>query len=290
MRRLAALHCDPMWAICNKELVSVVVVGPWLLVAWLGGRIALPSWRVLVALVLVGLTTQLGGNLGVQWALGVVGLAVTIPAVFGVMLTASAAMGMFFLRERLSRRSLAAIGLLLVALMFLGLSAGAAGKSISLSSSPPLIAAAVGAACLTGATYALLTITIRRTVTGATPVTVVVVMITAMGVLSLGPLSIYRLGTQRLLSTPPEHLFWMLAAGALNLIAFLAITKGLELTTVVHVNILNASQVAMAAIAGIMLFGEPPSAWLILGITLTILGIGLFDLGGDGLQPVDQHA
>jgi len=279
-----------MWATCNKELVTVVVVGPWLLGQWLRGRCGLGNRRALVALALVGLTTQLGGNLGVQWALGVVGLAVTIPAIFGVMLTASAAMGIFFLRERLSRRSLAAIGLLLVALLFLGFSAGAAGKSISLSSGPPLIAAAVGAACLAGATYALLTITIRRTVTGTTPVAVVVVMITAMGVLSLGPLSIYRLGTQRLLSTPPEHLFWMLAAGALNLVAFLAITKGLELTTVVHVNILNASQVAMAAIAGMMLFGEPPSAWLILGITLTILGIALFGRGGDGLEPVDQHA
>ena len=45
--------------------------------------------------------------------LGVVGLAVAVPVISGVMLTSSAAMGRGFLGERVSPRSMAAIGLLL---------------------------------------------------------------------------------------------------------------------------------------------------------------------------------
>lgn len=290
MRRLAELQCDPTWAVCNKELVTVIAVGPWLLLCGLRGHKVLPPRRALILLVLVGLTVQLGGNLGFQWALGKVGLALTIPAIFGAMLTASAIMGFALLGERVSRRSAAAIGLLLVSLAVLSLSAGAAGKSVSAFSTPLVIAAAVGAACLAGALYALLTITIRHTVTGATRISAVVFIITVMGVLSLGPLSVYRLGAQHLLSTPATHLAWMLAAGTFNLIAFLAISKGLELTTVVHANVLNASQVAMAAIAGVMLFNEAHNRWLLFGVVLTIAGIILIDRPADGDRGADQHA
>jgi drug/metabolite transporter (DMT)-like permease len=52
-----------------------------------------------------------------------------------------------------------------------------------------------------------------------------------------------------------------------------AITQGLARTTVIHANVLNASQVAMAALAGIFLFAEPLTPWLTLGVVLTICGI-----------------
>ena len=290
MRQLAALGCDPTWATCNKELVTVVVIGPWLAVQWFSGKKVFPRRLVLAVLILGGLATQLGGNLAVQWAFGVVGLAVTIPVIFGVMLTASAAMGRVLLGDLGSRRSMVAIGLLTVSLVFLGISAGTAGKSISTGSGSMLIAAAVGTACLSGAIYALLTITIRRAVTGSTSLTAIVFVITAMGVVSLGPTAFYRLGAEQLLSTPPEHAAWMLAAGVFNLVAFLAITKGLELTTVIHANMLNASQVAMAALAGFALFHEPMNQWLILGVVMTISGVILIDRPEEDEEMADQHA
>lgn len=49
------------------------------------------------------------------------------------------------------------------------------------------------------------------------------------------------------------------------------------MTTIVHANVLNASQVAMAAVAGLLFFAEEPSAHLILGICLTIAGTLLID-------------
>jgi len=110
-----------------------------------------------------------------------------------------------------------------------------------------------------------------------------------MAVVSLGPLSVYRLGIAQLASTPTEQFGWMLAAGGFNLVAFLAISKGLQLTTVVHANVLNASQVAMAVVAGWIFFKESMNLWLILGVALTILGIILIDRPADE-EAADQHA
>jgi drug/metabolite transporter, DME family len=286
LRRLDVLHCDPAWAICNKELVSVLVVGPWLAVQALRGLPTLPWGRPLAILVAVGLATQLGGNVGVQWAFGIVGLAVMIPALNSFLLTSAAILGWVLLGERVSRRSAAAISLLLVALALLGI--GAAGAGHSMAASPLEVTAAIGVAGLAGIIFALLSISIRHCVTGTTRLSAVVLIITGMGVLSLGPISACRLGMPQLLSTPPEHFAWMAGAGIFNLIAFSAISKALQLTTVVHVNMVNASQVALAAVAGIMIFGERPNPWLILGIALTIGGIFLFSRPADG-QMVDQH-
>ena len=293
MRYLAKLEVEETWAIFNKELVTVAVVGPWLLWRAVRGRFAWPAVQTLVLLVVVGLAVQLGANRPVQWSLGVpgVGLAVAIPAIFGVMLTASALLGWMLLGERVSQRAAGAIGLLLVALVTLGIAIYEArdsdpSKPVSLL----LLLLGIGAPCMAGAIYAVLTITIRHTATGGTPISVIVFIITLMGVVTLGPMSVYRLGTQALMSTPAEHFAWMLAAGALNLIAFLAITKGLELTTAVHANVLNASQVAMAAVAGVLWFGERLTEWVTLGVCLTITGIVLFGRPEKDDREADRHA
>ena len=162
---------------------------------------------------------------------------------------------------------------------FLGLSASAAGKSICHDAQPLSIALAVGAGGLAGTLYAVLTITVRYYVTRTTPIAVVLLTITGMGVLTLGPLSACRLGTDRLLDTPPAQFGWMFLAGVINLVAFLAITKGLQLVTAVYASVLNASQVAMAALAGIAIphFHEDANPWLILGVSLTIAGVLLID-------------
>ncbi|HYW78989.1 MAG TPA: DMT family transporter, partial [Thermoguttaceae bacterium] len=270
MRRLSELECDTIWAVCNKELVTVVVAGGWIL--W--HRPAWPAKRVLGILMAVGLAVQTIANPGMQWAFGVVGLAVTVPTVFGAMLTASAVLEFSVLGERLSRRSIFAIGLLLGSLALLGVAARAAGKSISLAN-PAVVAMGVGAACVAGGIYAVLTIAIRHTVTRETPKSAVLLITTSMAVVTLGPWCVYRFGVQELLNTPTEQVWWMLAAGILNLIAFIAITKGLELTTAVHANVLNASQVGMAAIAGMTMFNEPLTGWLVVGVALTLVGIVL---------------
>jgi drug/metabolite transporter (DMT)-like permease len=196
-------------------------------VGYTAANVILPSWRWLAALVLVGLLVEVVGNLGTQWAFGVVGLAVTIPAVYGLMLTGSAVMGRWLLGERVSLRSAGAIGLLLAALVLLGLGAETASRyiagSVKAAPTASVVVGAIAAAGVAGIIYALFTITIRRALAGSTRQSLVVFVITGVGVVSLGSLSFLRLGAHHLLSTPPEHLAWMFLAGVCNLIAFLAI-------------------------------------------------------------------
>ena len=252
-----------------KELVTVLVVGPYLLSRVVRGERVLPPRRTLLILMAAAVAVQLGGNLPVQWALGVVGLAVTMPAIFGTMLAAAAVFSFVFLGERVSRRSIAAILLLIGSVSLLNMGADEAYRSLS----RPLVLLGVGAGCLAGVMFAALSTTIRFSATARVPVSTIVFVTTLMGVLSLGSLSIWRLGPGGLMDTRPDQWTWMLAAGACNLVAFLAITKGLQLTTVVHANVLNASQVAMGAIAGVRLFNESWNVWLLAGVLLTIVGV-----------------
>jgi drug/metabolite transporter, DME family len=286
MRSLAELKCDEMWATCNKELVTVVVVGPWLVWQAMRGRRVLPSWRMIVLLMLVGLAVQWCGNLFSQWAYGIVGLAIVISANEGAMLTSAAAMGRLFLGEYVSLRSIGAIALLLVSLGLLALGAEGAGKEIAPDASFGTIALGLGAACIAGVVFATLSTSIRHAVTGATRMSFVVVTITGMGALTLGPASAMRLGMDHLLHTPPDQVAWMIAAGATNLIGFLALVKALQLIPVVHANVLNATQVALAAVAGVLFFHEPPTPWLILGVCTTIAGVILIDRPVDTVETV----
>jgi drug/metabolite transporter (DMT)-like permease len=138
-------------------------------------------------------------------------------------------------------------------------------------------ALALAAACLASVIFAGMIVAIRKTVTGVTPPEVVMFMICSMGVLSLGPLSLWRAGGPGLLATPTRLMLMMLLAGLLNLVGFFCLTRGLQLASVVRANVLNASQVAMAAVAGFVLFGERPGIAAIHGILLTIVGMILVE-------------
>ncbi len=302
MKRVNALGVDSMWAVTNKELVTVVVLGPWLLWQLVRGRRIAISRRAVLVLAIVGLGVQMVGNLGLQWAFGVVGLAVAIPAMFAAMLAASGLLGSVLLHEPVSLRSVASIGLLLLALVLLGMATQEAAPApetpvATLTQSPAAadpgafwFLLGLAACCVAGTIYAVLTITIRTAMTANTSMSAVVIITTLMGVITLGPLSFYRLGSEQLLAVSGEQAAWMLLAGTLNLISFLAITKGLHLTTVLHVNVLNASQVGIAAVAGLWFFGEPLTVWLALGVMLTIVGIVAFERPAESDRHADQHA
>jgi drug/metabolite transporter (DMT)-like permease len=280
MRQLTLIEADKTWAITVREMVSVAAVGPWLLVNMARGRSVLPSPRMLAALAAAGLAVQVAGNLPVLWAFDTVGLAVSMPPVFGVMLTGSALLGFVFLGERVSGRTAAAIALVIASIVLLNLGANGAGDLAGRI----WIVLGIAAACLGGAVFAALGTVIRFAARERVPVGTIVFVTTSMGVLSLGALSVVRVPTETLLATPPGQLGWMLAAGLSNFLGFLSITRGLQLTTVVRANLLNASQVALLAVAGVMFFGEACNAWLVLGIVMTIVGIMLIG------RPSDQGA
>ncbi len=279
LKQLSTIQ-DPAWTTCIKESMAWMFAGFCILVQVLRGSFALPAKKEVAILIAVGLAVQFVGNLGLLWSMGKIGLAVSIPTNSGTQLLICALFGRIILGERVTFRSAMALGMLIVALVLLGFGAEAAGRAMAAADSPMVpktIALAVAASCLAGVVYAGLSIAMRRSANIALPQTTLLFIVAGMGVAAMWPLSFYRVGAAGLLATPPKTFAWMLSAGVFNLIGFFGFAKGLQLTSVVHASVLNASQVAMCAVVGMIYFQEPQNPWLLLGVFTTIFGIMLMD-------------
>jgi drug/metabolite transporter (DMT)-like permease len=267
--------CDPVWVSCIKTIPTVVGVAPWLIVRWSRGERVFPPLSIVATLLAAGLLGQFGGNVAFQWALGVIGIALTVPLCLGMIIVASAVLGRILLYEPVNALTAVALTLLLAAIWILSLGAQGASNSIAVlgTASPWLVTAAVTAGCISGLSYAVLGVTIRRAVLGVSTVSATTFCVAIVGLLTLAPLTAYRLGIGQMIRTDPADFAMMVLAGVFNLIAFLALTRALQITSLVYVNALNASQVAMASVAGIVLFQEQASPALTLGVSLTVIGL-----------------
>jgi drug/metabolite transporter (DMT)-like permease len=264
----------------------MAVFGVYLVYQSLCGRQALPSWKQVLALLALGLITQLGGVLLV-WAIGVIGVGVTMTLQMGLMLAASAVLGRIVLGECVFQRQIVAISLITISVAFISLGAQATGAPDPPSS--PTAAAAdhnaerillgVAAAVLSGVAFAVLTVGVRKMVAGETLPEAVVFLINAMGVVALGPWCVYRLGLTSLLHTDPWYFSVMLGAGLFNLFGFLFLTKSLQWISVVRVNVVNnALTMVLTVAAGILIFAEPLNVDLTIGIALSMAGILLISI------------
>ncbi len=117
--RQLALTSDPAWTSCIKAVPTALAA--WAMIAWRSkrGKPSLPPWRLVPMLVLTGLFMQVGGNVSFQFALSVLGLAVTIPILFGMLIVGGALTGRILLGEGITLRALASMLLLLIAVIVL---------------------------------------------------------------------------------------------------------------------------------------------------------------------------
>jgi drug/metabolite transporter (DMT)-like permease len=272
--------CDPVWVSTVKALPNVALVGPWLLGYYLRGLPVLPAGNVLLKLAIAALIGQLGGNVLFQWALGVVGIALTVPLCLGTIILGGALLGRVFLNEPLTIRTLISTAILIASIFVLSLGAGEAQRSVASTLTDVkqtdswwLLPAGVAAATSSGLAYAVLGVVIRYGVTGRASLPATMFVVGIVGAVSLGLLTFVRIGWQGVLDTHADDMALMLLAGIMNTVAFLALTKAFQLATVVYVNALNATQATMAAIAGVLFFHEALSAELAIGVLLTIVGL-----------------
>ena len=277
--RDAAVTCDPVWVSFVKAAPTAVFAGAWLQLGVLRGQRVWPKTKILVSLIAAGLLGQLGGNVLFQYALGVIGIGLTVPLCMGTIIIASAILARIYLNESVTRSAVLSMSLLILAIWVLSMGAGDAFQSIA-ATKPSLwqLVYGVGAALVCGFAYAVLGVVIRFGVSGRASIAATTFLVAMVGIVSLGVFSYVRLGWQGLAATTTQQWAVMIAAGVFNFIAFLALAKALQLTTLVYVNALNASQVAMAAVAGVLLFGESSSAALGMGVLLTIGGLMLMRL------------
>jgi len=274
-------HLDPVW-VTSAKTIPTFVISLSLLIhkAWKGGTV-FPSYRVLRWLVLAGLLGQFGGNLTFQKSLSIVGLALVVPLTMGTVIAGGAVLGRAWLNEPITRRLLLAMTALIVAIVVL--SAGASQANATVAED---LAGHIGfgwaffgvvLACGSGGAYAVLGVVIRKASAAGASLGATLFVVSTCGMTALFPLAWYRIGFDGMLATDASDLGSMAGAGVFNAVAFFALTKSLQLIPVVHVNLINASQIAMAAVAGVVWFSEPASPQLALGVVLTIAGLLVMD-------------
>ncbi len=285
----AVNDCDPVWVSAMRAVPTVVLLGPVLVVLAWRGRPVLPTPKFTLLIVIGGLCGQLGGNICFQSALSVIGVALAVPLTMGGMIVAAAILGRIFLAEPLTPRALAAICVLLAAIGVLAIGAKDAGRAMTAAGelSPWRLAAGVAAGCGAGVFYSVLNATLRYCVVRGAPLATSLFLVSAAGVITLGSIAWQRIGPEGMLSTMPDDLTIMLAAGVCNTVAFLALTKSLQLNSIVYVNALNATQATLAALAGVLIFGERLSPWLVLGIALTVVGLMALARAHRAMQAVE---
>lgn len=274
----AASKCDIYWVSCLKAVPTLLVAAG---IVANRRRLGLPNYpgtRTVVTLVLTGLLAHIGGNAAFQYGLSVVGLAASVPLTFSVIIVGGSLLGRFYLGEAISFRSAAAMALLCISIALLGLHTEHAKPSDALPRPDAFtIAVAVGVTCFSGFAYAVLGVVIRRNVTGTVNSSVVLLIISISGIISLGAITLGRIGFDGILATTPQDLHTMLWAGTFNAGGFFLLTRALQLIPVAYVNVINASQTAMAALAGVLYFHEPSTTALFSGVGLMALGILLMD-------------
>lgn len=267
-----------MWATAMKALP--VTIASWAIVGFRRSR-GLPSlptrghWLPLIA---AGLATQFAGNVLFQSALGIVGLAFTVALTFAGIIVGGAILGRVVLGEPITRRSVVAMALLLAAVGILQVDAGQMARSVAGPVSTLKIVGGGLAALGSGVGFAFCGVIIRRALRSEMSHSAAVVVICTTGVVLCGPIGAALLGLRGIAAIPAETFGLMLVGGVMNAFAFFAVSAGFQRLSVVKVNLINSSQVALAAIAGVVFFGEALTVWTGAGIVLTMGGLVLLGL------------
>ncbi|MDV6034376.1 MAG: DMT family transporter [Phycisphaera sp. RhM] len=235
------------------------------------------AFRRLPQFILASFLAQFFGNAAFQKALERIGLAASVPITLGVLIVGGAILGAVLLKEPVGRRKVIAMMTLIVAIVVLCLPDRPVNEPLneSLSANAEPIDLVVGSlwAAVSGLAYAFFGVTMRQTLQTGIPARNLMLISGVTGSVALWAFCFATLGPAAILSTSPSQWTLMVTAGCLNFSAFVAITTALRLLPVVAVNLINASQVAMAGVAGVILFDEPITTRLAVGIALTFVGL-----------------
>ena len=271
---IALRYCvgvDPFLVSAVKAAPTVLFMGPFLVWMLFRGETIATSSRMVPRFIAAALVGQIVGNGAFQIALGIIGLAASVPITLGVLIIGGAVLGRMILHEPVRLRTVIAMITLIAAVIVLSLPSATESPAESITSLPIWVGAFCAAA--SGAGYALFGVSMRQTLTGGLSVPATMFISGVVGTIALWSITLSRIGVSPLEMVTAQQWCIMFAAGGCNFTAFVSLSIALKSLPVVAVNLINASQVAMAAVAGVMLFAEPVTTPLVIGILLTFVGL-----------------
>lgn len=286
--RSLSTSADHLLTLFIKESVAVVLLGPVILALLLMGRFTWPNRRCTIILIFAGIVTQIGGNIPVLWSLSVIGMSIAVPIFVGMNLIGSALLGRIVLKEPVCVRTLCAIALLVASVVLLNLGGSKAPDLAEIGWEKQILG--TGAAVLGGFCFAILAVSLRYVLlkserSKTSTFWTVVLMIPAAGTYLFGPIIFFQSGLEAFITIPSTHFGQMLTAGLVNFVAFVMLSKGLQMVPVVLVNITSTTQVAMGALLGILIFHESVSFWLIAGLLTAMTGVMLIGSKARKIKP-----
>jgi drug/metabolite transporter, DME family len=292
--RAVSQQVDPFLVSAVRALPTILILAPVVAIRPFSGLPMLPPRRVLWLLLATGLLAHVAGNSLFQYSLGVVGMALAVPLCLGSMIVSGATLGRVVLGEPVTWRMAAALLLLIASIFALSSGAGAAQHAMESQSNTATLSAVssnanlwlgVTAACAAGLMYAILGATIRHAAQGRSSVAQTLTIVSAAGFIGLAGISAWTVSPGEFLAINSWQALMMALAGLFNALAFIALTRALQLTSLVYVHALNATQATMAAVAGIALFGEAVSPFLLVGLGLTVGGLVLMQGSRPDVSP-----
>ena len=265
------VEVDPFLVAAVKAAPTVILLAPFLLWMLMRGEALATSRRLIPRFIIVSLIGQFVGNAAFQIALGTIGLAASVPITLGVLIVGGAVLGRLLLREPVRLRTIVAMVMIMIAVVVLSHPSTSVAPANSNTDHPVWVGALCAAA--SGAAYALFGAVMRQTMRGGVSAPATMFISGLVGTISLWIVTLVRSGLDSLWVVDSSQWSVMAAAGLLNFSAFVALSVSLKALPVVAVNLINASQVAMAAIAGVILFSEPVTWPLAMGILMTFAGL-----------------
>lgn len=281
MRQLAGLGADKFLALALRESVAFYFAAPiffWLLFS---GRTKCPTKKDFFIFLGIALAVQLVGNVLLQEAFGVIGMAVGMAGVWTGLLIGAPIMGYLMLGERPSRQLFFSIFIIFAAMFCLTLGTkelevrGETAGNWNIAVRVMLLLTV-----LSGLIVAVVTAWNRvMGCRGYSPF-FVVTMLPGTGFIFLSLVDFCRNGVSTYAAFSGAEYFWAYCSGFANLLAFTLLTLGLRYLSVVKVSILNIAQLALAPLVGFLIFSENMNSGILAGILLIMTGIVVANFGG----------
>jgi drug/metabolite transporter (DMT)-like permease len=273
----AATETDAILVSAAKSWPTVAACAPLLIWMLLKKQKVATSWSTFPTLLLGVTIGQLFGNVLFQVSLGIIGLALSVPLNLSAMIIGGAVMGRVLLGDPVSRRTIVAIVILIVATVVLSM-----GGSTILPErpvTPMMFALGVAAALVSGAAYSFFGTAMRKGLREGLTVPLAMGASGMVGVLLLTPLAVGVMGVEKIAATSTVQWWAIVLAGTFNMAAFFMLSFSLRAIPVVAVNLLNATQAALAALAGVWWFNEELTTSMVLGSAITIAGLVVLGTG-----------
>jgi len=284
-KELAVQEVDMRWVLCMKELVCVVCVTPAILFWAVRRQYVWPSWQWIVFLLIGGFVCEFVGARLHLWAIGTIGLIVSLPLLQASNIVCSAGIGHSFLGERVSGRCKLAMGVMLAAIccLFFGPAPSDAEQSSQQIAGNTLLLGGIGA-IVAGVAYSVYIVFLRRSSNSRqVPISFIAVEITGIGVVIFGFEFIrdHSYQISALWSDIPAQVWWLvIVAGLFNMIGFLFQITGIRYTLVARAQMISVAQIVVGTLFGVFFYNESTNAMIWLGVSLTVLGIVIVSTPG----------